>query len=75
MVEEDKRKKLPPNWEARKRKIDWEVAEEEARKVSKERMKGRFGCFLFYVVKSQTNLVYWTHTYSKRKRQERTMIK
>lgn len=34
VVEEDKRKKLPANWEARKRKIDWEVAEEEARKVS-----------------------------------------
>ena len=34
VVEEDKRKKLPSNWEARKRKIEWEVAEEEAMKVS-----------------------------------------
>ncbi len=33
VVEEDKRNKLPANWEARKRKIDWEVADEEARKV------------------------------------------
>lgn len=32
VVEEDKRKKLPSNWEARKRKIEWEVAEEEAMK-------------------------------------------
>lgn len=33
VVEEDKRNKLPANWEARKRKIEWEVAEEEAKKV------------------------------------------
>ena len=33
MVEEDKRNKRPANWEARKRKIEWEVADEEARKV------------------------------------------
>lgn len=32
VVEEDKRNKLPANWEARKRKVDWEVAEEEARR-------------------------------------------
>ena len=33
MVEEDRRNKLPSNWEARKRKLDWEIEEEEARKV------------------------------------------
>ena len=33
MVEEDRRKKLPANWEARKRKAEWEVADQEARKV------------------------------------------
>lgn len=32
VVEEDKRNKLPANWQARKRKIEWEVADEEARK-------------------------------------------
>lgn len=32
VVEEDKRNKLPANWEARKRKVDWEIADEEARK-------------------------------------------
>ena len=33
VVEEDRRNKLPANWEARKRKLDWEIQEEEARKV------------------------------------------
>lgn len=33
VVEEDKRNKLPANWEARKRKAEWELAEEEAKKV------------------------------------------
>ena len=34
VVEEDRRNKLPANWEARKRKAEWEASEEEARKVS-----------------------------------------
>ena len=34
VVEEDRRNKLPANWEARKRKAEWEANEEEARKVS-----------------------------------------
>ena len=34
VVEEDKRNKLPANWEARKRKAEWELSEEEAKKVS-----------------------------------------
>ena len=34
MVEEDRRKKLPANWEARKRKAEWEIADQEARKVT-----------------------------------------
>lgn len=33
VVEEDRRKKLPANWESRKKKAEWEVANEEARKV------------------------------------------
>ena len=36
VVEEDKRNKLPANWEARKRKVDWEVAEEESRQKAEE---------------------------------------
>lgn len=34
VVEEDRRNKLPANWEARKRKAEWEANEEQARKVS-----------------------------------------
>ena len=34
LVEEDKRMKLPPNHEAVQRRIQWEIAEEEAKKVS-----------------------------------------
>ena len=34
LVEEDKRLKLPPNHEAVQRRIQWEIAEEEARKVN-----------------------------------------
>ncbi len=33
VVEEDKRNKLPANWETRKKKVEWELAEEEAKKV------------------------------------------
>ncbi len=40
VVEEDKRNKLPTNWEAKRRKIDWEVADEEARKVRKGGKEG-----------------------------------
>jgi len=37
MVEEDRRNKLPANWEARKRKAEWELADQEARKAAEER--------------------------------------
>lgn len=33
VVEEDRRKKLPANWESRKKKAEWEIAAEESRKV------------------------------------------
>ncbi len=33
VVEEDKRNKLPANWEVRKKKAEWELSEEEAKKV------------------------------------------
>ncbi|XP_012253133.1 pre-mRNA-splicing factor syf2 [Athalia rosae] len=34
VVEEDKRNKLPSNWEARKRQADWIMKDEEARKAA-----------------------------------------
>ena len=33
VVEEDKRKQLPANWESKKRRVEWELEEENARKV------------------------------------------
>lgn len=33
VVEEDKRLKLPTNWEAKKARLEWEVAEDEKKKV------------------------------------------
>ena len=33
VAEEDRRKKLPTNWEATQRRVEWENKEEEARKV------------------------------------------
>ena len=33
VAEEDRRKKLPTNWEAMQRRVEWENKEEEARKV------------------------------------------
>lgn len=34
-MEEDKRLKLPANWEARKARLEWELREEEKKKVRK----------------------------------------
>lgn len=34
MVEEDKRLKLPANWEAKKARLEWELKVEEKKKVS-----------------------------------------
>merc|ERR1712189_62047 len=36
-IEEDRRNKLPANWEARKRKAEWELADQEARKEAEEK--------------------------------------
>lgn len=33
VVEEDKRLKLPANWEAKKARLEWELQEEERKKV------------------------------------------
>ena len=33
VVEEDKRLKLPANWEAKKARLEWELAEDEKKKV------------------------------------------
>lgn len=35
VVEEDKRLKLPANWEAKKARLEWEVAEDAKKKVFK----------------------------------------
>lgn len=37
VVEEDKRKKLPTNWESRKRQAEWLVQDEAARKEAQEK--------------------------------------
>ena len=34
VVEEDKRNKLPTNWEAKQRRVEWEKEETRKRKVS-----------------------------------------
>ena len=34
VVEEDRRNKLPKNWEAKRKRVEWEQQEEERRKVS-----------------------------------------
>lgn len=33
VVEEDKRLKLPSNWEAKKARLEWELAEDQKKKV------------------------------------------
>lgn len=33
-MEEDKRLKLPANWEAKKARLEWELQEEEKKKLS-----------------------------------------
>ena len=33
VVEEDRVKKLPANWEAKRKRLEWEEAEEQRRKV------------------------------------------
>lgn len=38
VVEEDKRLKLPANWEAKKARLEWELAEDEKKKVFKHRI-------------------------------------
>ncbi|CAD5125910.1 DgyrCDS14092 [Dimorphilus gyrociliatus] len=37
VVEEDKMKNLPSNWDAKRKKVDWEDTEEERRKACEER--------------------------------------
>lgn len=39
VVEEDKRLKLPANWEAKKARLEWELADSEKRKVGVIQMK------------------------------------
>jgi len=37
VVEEDKRNKLPANWEQKKRRVEWEEEEEQRRKAAEEK--------------------------------------
>jgi pre-mRNA-splicing factor SYF2 len=37
VIEEDKRNKLPLNWEARKRKAEWVLNDEEKRREAEEK--------------------------------------
>ena len=39
VVEEDKRNKLPPNWEARKRQAEWVLDDETKRKEAEEEVR------------------------------------
>ena len=48
MVEEDRRNKLPANWEARKRKAEWELADQEARKVYAYYLHLKYDLWLVY---------------------------
>ena len=36
VVEEDRRKKLPTNWEAKQKRVEWELQDHKARSVSLE---------------------------------------
>ena len=38
VVEEDKRNKLPTNWEARKRKAEWVLNDEQQKKEAEEKV-------------------------------------
>lgn len=38
VVEEDKRNKLPSNWESRKRQAEWIIQDEAARKAAEEKV-------------------------------------
>lgn len=38
-MEEDKRNKLPKNWEARKRQAEWLINDEKARKEAEEKVR------------------------------------
>lgn len=36
-MEEDKKRKLPANWEAKKARLEWELAEDQKKKVTLSR--------------------------------------
>ena len=44
VAEEDRRKKLPKNWEAVQRRVEWENKEEEAKKVYRYIYANVFNC-------------------------------
>jgi hypothetical protein len=52
VVEEDKRNKLPPNWEARKRQAEWVLEDERKRREAEARVITfiSWGHFIAFVV-------------------------
>lgn len=50
VVEEDKRNKLPANWESRKRQAEWIMQDEAARKEAEDKVP-RFTIFLIKCMK------------------------
>jgi len=52
VVEEDKRNKLPPNWEARKRQAEWVLEDEQKRREAEARVIAfvSWGLFFPFVV-------------------------
>ena len=60
VVEEDRRNKLPANWEARKRKAEWEAMEEEARKVEMALVHSPSTYFPLCSVNAASTLSYYT---------------
>lgn len=43
VVEEDKRLKLPANWEAKKARLEWELAEDQKKKVFEHNIHELYG--------------------------------
>jgi hypothetical protein len=49
VIEEDKRQKLPSNWEARKRRADWMLQEEEERTAAAEQVSLCYYCCVVFM--------------------------
>lgn len=56
VVEEDKRNKLPANWESRKRQAEWIVQDEAARKEAEDKVPRSTVLFTFFFLTKYTKL-------------------